>query len=133
MQLKFDNQIKKTMSFKKSLLMKLSCSVIMVIAFAISSCAQNDSKSDSAKQKGETQTVQTQTIKMSIEGMVCSACQSSVKKTIRGLDGIKNVEVSLENRNAIVTYYPNLIKADSIQKAVNKGGFTAGKPQVIKQ
>ena len=58
---------------------------------------------------------------------------SSVKKTIKGLDGVKNVEVSLENKNAIVTFYPNLIKADSIQNAVNKGGFTAGKPQEIKQ
>ena len=121
------------MSIKKSLFMKISFSVVMVIAFAVSSCAQKDSKSDTTRQKTETQAAKTQTVKMSIDGMVCSACQSSVKKTIKGLDGVKNVEVSLENKNAIVTFYPNLIKADSIQNAVNKGGFTAGKPQEIKQ
>lgn len=113
----------------KSLFMKLSFSLVMVIAFAITSCAQNQPKTDTTASK----TVQTQKIKMSIDGMVCSACQSSVKKTIKSLDGVKDVEVSLENRNAIVTFYPNLIKADSIQKAVNKGGFTAGKPQELKQ
>ena len=117
------------MSFKKSLIMKLSFSFVMVVAFAISSCAQKDSKSDTTRQKTETQAAQTQTVKMSIDGMVCSACQSSVKKTIKGLNGVKDVEVSLENRNAIVTFYPNVIRADSIQNAVNKGGFTAGKPQ----
>lgn len=117
------------MSTKKALFMKLSFSGILLIAFAITSCAQNQSKPDTAISKS----TQTQKVKMSIDGMVCSACQSSVKKTIKGLDGVKDVGVSLENRNAIVTYYPDLIKPDSIQKAVNKGGFTAGKPQPIKQ
>lgn len=121
------------MSLKKSLVMKLSLSVVIVVTFAISSCAQKDSKPDTTKQKSEPQTAQTQKIKMSIDGMVCSACQSSVKKTIKGLDGIKEVEVSLKNRNAIVIYYPNIIKPEAIQQAVNKGGFTAGKPQEVKQ
>lgn len=121
------------MSFKKSFFVKLSYSFVMVVGFAISSCAQNDSKSDTIKQKGEAQAAQTQKIKMSIDGMVCSACQSSVKKTIKGLNGVKDVEVSLENRNAVVTFYPNLIRPDNIQNAVNKGRFIAGNPQQVKQ
>ena len=118
---------------KKSFFMKLSFSLVMLIALALASCAQEKSKPDSTSTKGQTNELKTQKVKMSIDGMVCNACQSSVKKTIKSVDGVKDVEVSLENRNAIVTYYPNLIKADSIQKAVNKGGFTAGKPQEIKQ
>lgn len=118
---------------KKSIFMKLSFSLVMIIALALASCAQEKSKPDSISTKQQANEVKTQKVKMSIEGMVCNACQSSVKKTIKSLDGVKDVEVSLENRNAIVTFYPNLIKPDSIQKAVNKGKFTAGKPQEIKR
>jgi len=109
--------------------MRLSFSLIMLTAFTIVSCAQKGSKPDTTPSK----TAQTQTLKMSVDGMVCSACQASVKKTIKSLDGVKDVEVSLENRNAIVTFYPNLVKPEAIQQAVNKGGFTAGKPQQVKQ
>ena len=118
---------------KKSIFMKLSFSLVMAIALAFTSCAQEKSKPDSTSAKEQAKELKTQKIKMSIDGMVCNACQSSVKKSIKSLDGVKDVEISLENRNAIVTYYPNLIKADSIQTAVNKGGFTAGKPQEIKR
>ncbi|OJW77805.1 MAG: hypothetical protein BGO69_01865 [Bacteroidetes bacterium 46-16] len=83
--------------------------------------------------KEKSQPVATQKIKMSINGMVCMACQSTVKKAIKSLDGVTNVEVSLENKNAIVTYYPNLVKLEQIQKAVNDKGYTAGKPQEVKQ
>lgn len=109
--------------------MKLSFLFMMVIALTLTSCAQDKSKTE----KDQRTTAITQKIKMSIDGMVCNACQSSVKKSIKSLEGVKEVQVSLENRNAIVTYYPHLIKPEAIQQAVNKGGFTAGKPQELKQ
>ncbi len=115
----------------KSLIMKLSFSFALIIALAFVSCAQSNSKQDTTAPKS--QTTNTEKIKIPIDGMVCSACQSSVRKTIKSLNGVKEVEVSLENRNAIIVFYPNLIKPEEIQQAVNKGGFTAGKPQQVKQ
>jgi Cu+-exporting ATPase len=121
------------MSTKKSLFMKLSISMLLVVALAITSCAQEQKKPEQPATKEQTKPVVAQKIKMPVDGMVCSACQSTVKKTIRSLTGVTDVEVSLENRVAFITYYPNLIKPEQIQKAVNDKGYTAGKPQEIKQ
>lgn len=112
--------------------MKLTFFLLLVSALGFVSCAQSPSKPE-AKTPEQTQTGITQTVKMSIEGMVCNACRSSVKKSIKSVDGVKEVEVNLENRNAVVTFYPALVKPEVIQAAVNKGGFAAGKPQPVKQ
>ena len=117
----------------KTLFMKLSLLLFMVYAFTITSCAQDQKKVDRATTNQEAKTAATQKIKISVDGMVCSACQSTVKKTIKSLTGIKDVEVSLENKNAFIIYYSNLIKPEQIQKAINDKGYTAGKPQEVKQ
>ncbi len=106
----------------------------MVIAIAISSCAQDKKKTEQTTLKKEQPKEATSVeLKIPVDGMVCSACQSTVKKTVKSLNGVKNVEVSLEKRIAFVTYYPNLIKPEQIQKAINDKGYTAGKPQEVKQ
>lgn len=117
----------------KTLLMRLFILFFMVTAFAITSCAQDQAKVDQTTTNGKSKTVATQKIKISVDGMVCSACQSTVKKTIKSLNGVKDVEVSLENKNAFITYYSDLIKPEQIQKAVNDKGYAAGKPQEVKQ
>ncbi len=118
---------------KKLLFMKLPITFCMVITFSISSCAQQQNKPEPTIQKEQTQPVATQKIKIPVDGMACSACQSNVKKTIKSLDGVKDVGVSLENKTAFITYNPNLIKPEQIQKAINDKGYTAGKPQEVKQ
>jgi copper chaperone CopZ len=114
--------------------MKISILFFMVIAIAITSCAQDTKKTEQAASKKE-QAKETAPVKLKIpvDGMVCSACQSTIKKTVKSLNGVKDVEVSLENRIAFITYYPDLIKPEQIQKAINDKGFTAGKAQEVKQ
>lgn len=118
---------------KKLLFIKLPITFCMVITFTLSSCAQQQNKPEPTIPKEQTQPVATQKIKMPVDGMVCSACQSTVKKTIKSLNGVKDIEVSLENKTAFITYNPNLIKPEQIQKAINDKGYTAGKPQEVKQ
>ena len=118
---------------KKSLVVKLSFSFVMLIAFVISSCAQEQKNPRQTVLKEQTKPVATKTIRVSVDGMVCSACQSNVKKTVKSFDGIKDVEVSLGKRNATITYYPDLIKPEQIQKVINDNGYTTGKPQEVKQ
>ncbi len=38
-----------------------------------------------------------------VEGMMCMHCVAHVKKALEGVDGVASVEVSLENKNAVVT------------------------------
>ena len=117
----------------KPLLMKVSMSCIMVMALAITSCTQHQKKDEKPTLKEQTNQVVMQTIKMPVDGMVCNACQSNVKKTIKSIDGVSDVEVSLEKKFALFTYDPKIVKLEQVQKAVNDKGYTAGKPEEAKQ
>src|SRR4051812_21340008 len=44
------------------------------------------------------------TIEIPVDGMACVVCAATVRKTVRSLDGVSRVEVSLEKRSARVTY-----------------------------
>lgn len=126
-------KIKLPVMIKRIGLIKLmASSLLLLLAFVPPSCAQQQKKAEPVT-KEQTKLVAVQKIKMPIDGMVCMACQSTVKKTIKSLNGVTNVEVSLEKKNAIISYYPNEVKPQQIQKAVNDKGYTAGKPQQIKQ
>ncbi len=113
--------------------MKVSMSCIMVIALAITSCAQQQKKEEKTTQKEQTIGVVMQTVKMPVDGMVCNACQSNVKKTIKSVDGVTDVEVDLEKKFAVFSFDPKKVKVEQVQKAVKDKGFEAGKPQEVKQ
>lgn len=113
--------------------MKLSILMCLVVALTLTACAQETKKTEPTAAKEQTKTVAAQQVKIPIDGMVCMACQSTVKKTIKSLEGVTNVEVSLENKNVLITYNPNLVKPEQFQKAINDKGYTAGKPQEVKQ
>lgn len=117
----------------KSLLMNVSMSTIIVIALAITSCAQQQKKEQKSISKEQTNPLVMLTVKMPVNGVVCSACQSNVKKTIKSVDGVTDVEVNLEKKFAVFTYDPKKVKIEQVQKAVNEKGFEAGKPQEVKQ
>lgn len=113
--------------------MKLSILILWVVALTVTSCDPEQKKPEQPATKEQAQAAAAQKIKMPVDGMVCNACQSTIKKAIKSLNGVTNVEVSLENKNAIISYYPNQVKPEQIQKAVNDKGYTAGKPQEVKQ
>jgi copper chaperone CopZ len=113
--------------------MKASILFCIVVALAVTSCAQEKNKTQQTTPKEQTKTVVMQKVKMPVDGMVCNACQSNVKKTIKSIDGVSDVEVNLEKKFALFTYDPQKINVEQVQKAVNDKGFTAGKPQEVKQ
>ena len=113
--------------------MRISILFLIAIAIGITSCAQQQKKEEKLTSKEQTNPVVMQTVKMPVNGMVCSACQSNVKKTIKSVDGVTDVEVNLEKKFAVFTFDPKKVKVEQVQKAVNDKGFEAGKPQEIKQ
>lgn len=40
---------------------------------------------------------------LKIEGMMCEHCKARVEKALKAVAGVENVEISLENKTAIVT------------------------------
>lgn len=71
------------------------------------------------------------TVVIPVEGMACVACAANVKRTIKALDGVSNVEVSLGTRSARVTYVPDKSSPDRIAAAIDQLGYKAGTPQEI--
>lgn len=59
---------------------------------------------------------------LSIEGMMCGHCQATVEKTLKGVQGVSEVVVSLEDKNAVVTADES-VSADTLKNAVVDAGY----------
>lgn len=59
---------------------------------------------------------------ISIEGMHCNHCKMTVEKVLGGLDGITNVEVDLENKNAVIKFSKD-VEDSKIREVIEEEGF----------
>lgn len=59
---------------------------------------------------------------MKIEGMMCAHCVAHVKSALQKVDGVKDVEVSLENKTAVVTLTSD-VNDDALKSAVTNEGY----------
>lgn len=64
-----------------------------------------------------------------VEGMTCSACVAGVKKTLMKTEGVGEVHVSLEKREAQIRYDPAKTSADNLAKVIDEMGYKAGTPR----
>jgi copper chaperone len=100
---------------------------LFTLSLATTACGQQTPKQAPATATGTpAQVVNFTLATLPIEGMSCGSCVSNMKRTLKGLDGVSTVEVSLEQRNATVAYDPKKVKPEQIQAAVNKAGYKAG-------
>ena len=67
--------------------------------------------------------------KMSISGMHCASCGSNVEKSLRKVDGVKNVSVSLMTNKSIVEAEDN-VSEEVLRQAVAKTGYKVVEVQV---
>ena len=63
-----------------------------------------------------------QQLTLEVEGMMCGHCVAHVTKALQGVDGVSSVEVSLENKSAVVKG-ANL-DAAALKKAVEEAGYS---------
>lgn len=95
------------------------------------SCRQETGKNNTSQEAVDNLSVKTVT--MPVEGMSCGSCVSTVKRTVKALDGVQQVEVSLEKREAIITYADEKISPEQIGKAITEKGYKTGKPVEVKK
>ncbi len=62
-------------------------------------------------------------IKLAVGGMTCGGCVGSVTRVLQALDGVTDVEVSLEQGAALVRYDPARVQAAQMVSAVQAAGF----------
>ena len=66
---------------------------------------------------------QTMTKTVYVDGMMCMHCVAHVKKALEGIEGVKSVEVSLENKNAVVSSDKEIANS-VLEKAIVDAGYT---------
>jgi copper chaperone len=65
--------------------------------------------------------VETKTL--NIEGMSCSACVRAVTNALLDLDGVKTADVSLDAKQAIVTYDPAQVQVGAMTAVIDEEGY----------
>ncbi|KPI42803.1 Copper-transporting ATPase ccc2 [Cyphellophora attinorum] len=62
---------------------------------------------------------------VSIQGMTCGACTSSVEGAFRGVDGLIRFNISLLAERAVITHDAALLTSDKIVELIDDAGFDA--------
>ena len=65
------------------------------------------------------------TVTIRIEGMHCKNCSGSVEKKLKATDGVEDVRVDLEKKEAWVKYDDQKISVAQIREVINSTGFKA--------
>ncbi len=60
-----------------------------------------------------------------VEGMTCEHCVNKVKKIIGKFDGVSNIDVSLEKREARFEYDEGSVDVSAVVKAISDFGYSA--------
>ena len=64
-----------------------------------------------------------QTVTFNIDGMTCGGCVKAAAGHAVDVEGVEKAEVSLENKNAVITFDESKTDADALIDAVEDGGY----------
>jgi mercuric ion binding protein len=65
----------------------------------------------------------TQTTTLAVEGMTCAACPITVKRALSNVQGVSQVEVNLDRREAQVTYDDSRVDLNKLTQATEGAGY----------
>lgn len=65
----------------------------------------------------------TQTVTLAVPGMTCAACPITVKKALAKVEGVSQVNVAFEKREAIVTFDNAKTSVQQLTKATSNAGY----------
>lgn len=67
------------------------------------------------------------TLRTVVHGMTCQSCVKSIRTSLGSRDGITDVQVSLENEEAVVTFNPTMVSQSNIIEYIEDCGFDVPK------
>ena len=65
------------------------------------------------------------TVEITLPSIVCNSCVAKVEKALKKLDGVTDYSVSLDNKNATVTFDDSITSLEKIEYAITKAGYDA--------
>lgn len=64
-------------------------------------------------------------IVFAVEGMHCASCGLLIDETVEKLDGVEQCETDVRRARSRVTYDPDQVSAEMIEKAIEDAGYKA--------
>ncbi len=64
-----------------------------------------------------------QTVKLNVEGMVCSGCEENINHSVNKINGVTNVTTSFERGTSIVEFDTTKTNVDEIKKVIQSKGY----------
>jgi copper chaperone CopZ len=108
------------------MLQKVKIFAIALFALLVWACEPNTATNAAQDPNGKS-------VVIPIEGMSCMACVARVKKTLKDIDGVDRVTVSLQEKNTEIWYNPELVTVAQLQESINEMGYKAGEPEEDKE
>ena len=65
----------------------------------------------------------TQMVTLSVPGMTCASCPITVKKALNKVEGVENIEVKLEKKEAMVTFDEAKTTVEALLEATKNAGY----------
>lgn len=65
----------------------------------------------------------TKTSTLSVPGMTCASCPITVKKALDKVEGVEKIEVSLEKKEAVVTFDDAKTNVKALMEATKNAGY----------
>jgi copper chaperone len=62
-------------------------------------------------------------INLTVEGMSCGHCVSSIKNSVRALNGIGQVNVDLKSKKVVAEYDPQKVDTQTIKNTIEDQGY----------
>ena len=109
--------------------MKKSAIILLVMVFILAGCGktENTDKTKSDKQSAGEQNVQPSANDKSIEihtsGMTCTGCESTIKNSVKKVDGVKEVNADHKSQLVKASYDPAKTNPEKIKEAIVAAGY----------
>ena len=65
----------------------------------------------------------TKTVTLTVPGMTCAACPITVKKALSKVEGVNQVDVSFDKREAVVTFDDAKTTVQKLTEATTNAGY----------
>ena len=66
---------------------------------------------------------ETQTVTLDVENMTCALCPLTVKRSLTAVEGVSGVEVSFDDKTAVVTYDDAQTDLAALTRATTNAGY----------
>jgi copper chaperone len=63
------------------------------------------------------------TITLNVQGMTCGHCKAAVTNALKELDGVKHVEVHLQEGTVDVDYDETKVSVEKLKEAIEEQGY----------